>query len=178
MRVWRMDADSETGAGKRAMATGRLATLYRPFTLGGSKAGVAPDRLIFAPRLPKAEHLERHRLADVFLDTFIVNAHTTASDALWAGLPVLTLPGRNFQARVCISLLSALGLQGWVVSDEKEYEKQAVELAHDPEQPREWRARLAEHCRSYPLFSTEYFAKQIEQSFLAMWHEHAQNNHK
>jgi predicted O-linked N-acetylglucosamine transferase (SPINDLY family) len=135
------------------------------------KQGVAPERLIFAPRLPKAEHLERHRLADVFLDTFIVNAHTSASDALWAGLPVLTRPGVNFQSRVCASLLVALGLQEWIVNNDDEYENRAVELAHDGNRLQEWRVRLAEHCTTYPLFATERFARQIEQSFLVIWQQ-------
>ncbi|MCP5159595.1 MAG: hypothetical protein H6974_00450 [Gammaproteobacteria bacterium] len=139
------------------------------------RQGVAPERLIFAPRLPKAEHLERHRLADLFLDTFIYNAHTTASDALWAGLPVLTRPGLNFQSRVCTSLLSTLGLQEWVVKDNDEYKRQAIALARDQGRLQEWRARLAEHRTTYPLFSTECFARQIEQSFLAMWDGHVRS---
>ena len=72
--------------------------------------GINPERLVFADRLPLAEHLARHRLADLFLDTLPYNAHTTASDALWAGLPVLTCPGRSFAARVAASLLEAVSL--------------------------------------------------------------------
>ena len=74
--------------------------------------GVAAERLVFAPRMPLPEHLARHRLADLFLDTFPVNAHTTASDALWAGCPVLTLAGETFVSRVAGSLLRAVGLAG------------------------------------------------------------------
>jgi predicted O-linked N-acetylglucosamine transferase (SPINDLY family) len=124
--------------------------------------------LIFAPRLPKAEHLERHRLADVFLDTFIVNAHTSASDALWAGLPILTQPGKNFQSRVCSSLLIELGLLDWIAENDDEYERRAVELAQDADRLREWRERLAKHRVTTPLFATKRFAKLIEQSFLAI----------
>jgi predicted O-linked N-acetylglucosamine transferase (SPINDLY family) len=138
-----------------------------------SARSIAPERLVFALRLPKAEHLARHRLADVFLDTFIVNAHTTASDALWAGLPVVTCGGVNFQSRVCTSLLSALGLQKWVARDQQEYQKLAVALAHDPSRLRDFKAQLTEHRATHPLFMTERFVRQFEQSLMALWMQRA-----
>jgi predicted O-linked N-acetylglucosamine transferase (SPINDLY family) len=84
--------------------------------------GIAPDRLIFAGKLPQAEHLARLRHADLFLDSFNVNAHTTASDALWAGLPLVTLAGRQFAARVGASLLTAIGLPELIATDEEQYQ--------------------------------------------------------
>ncbi|MDS4027765.1 MAG: glycosyltransferase [Candidatus Contendobacter sp.] len=134
--------------------------------------GVDPARLVFAPRLSKAEHLERHRLADLFLDTFIVNAHTTASDALWAGLPVVTLRGEAFQSRVCASLLTALGLSELIVDCEANYEALAVELAHASARLGELRARLEEQRLTRPLFDTDGFARNLERAFQAMWSDH------
>ena len=134
--------------------------------------GVDPARLVFAPRLPKAEHLERHRLADLFLDTFIVNAHTTASDALWAGLPVVTRCGETFQSRVCASLLTALGLSELIADCGADYEALAVELARAPERLRELRARLGERRLTRPLFDTNGFVRNLERAFQAIWSDH------
>ena len=91
-----------------------------------------PARLIFAGFLPLDEHLARHRLADLFLDTWPYNAHTTASDALWAGLPVLTRTGQSFASRVAASLLTALGLPGLITGSSEDYETLAIALANDP----------------------------------------------
>ena len=133
--------------------------------------GVDPARLVFAPRLPKAEHLERHRLADLFLDTVVVNAHTTASDALWTGLPVLTLRGETFQSRVCASLLTALGLLELIVDSAAQYEALAVDLAREPERLQAWRARLQAR-RGGPPFNTRGFVRGLERAFAAMWSLH------
>ena len=94
--------------------------------------GVAADRLVFAPRLDLDAHLARHRLADLFLDTFPVNAHTTASDALWAGLPLVTLPGETFVSRVAASLLAAVGLPELITDSLADYEALALKLATTP----------------------------------------------
>jgi predicted O-linked N-acetylglucosamine transferase (SPINDLY family) len=93
------------------------------------KRGVDPSRLIFAERMALPDHLARHRLADLFLDTVPFNAHTTASDALWAGLPVLTQIGSTFAGRVAASLLSAIGLTELITRSREEYEATAIELA-------------------------------------------------
>ncbi|MFO1420113.1 MAG: glycosyltransferase [Candidatus Competibacteraceae bacterium] len=135
--------------------------------------GVEPERLVFGPRLPKPEHLERHRWADLFLDTFVYDAHTTASDALWAGVPVLTRPGTTFQSRVCASLLNALGLNELIVADDRAYENLALELARAPDRLRTMRARLRVRSRAGPPFATECFVRQLEQAFEAMWASHA-----
>lgn len=135
-------------------------------------AGVDPKRLVFAPRLPKVEHLERHQLADVFLDTFTVNAHTTASDALWAGVPVLTRLGFTFQSRVCGSLLSALGLQELVVDNDPAFEETAVRLAADSGRLQELRRQLNASRRVNLPFATEQFARQLEEIYRELWRCH------
>ncbi len=106
-----------------------------------SARGVAPERLVFAPRLPLSEHLARHRLADLFLDTLPYNAHTTASDALWAGLPVLTCAGSTFAGRVAGSLLRAVGLDELITTSLEEYEALALRLVRDTELMGRFRAR-------------------------------------
>lgn len=131
--------------------------------------GIDPARLFFAPRLPKAEHLRRHRLADLYLDTFVVNAHTTASDALWAGLPILTLPGTTFQSRVCASLLTALGLMELVADHGEAYESLAVALAREPSRLRALREALAVRRLDSPPFTTVRFARQLERAFVVLW---------
>jgi protein O-GlcNAc transferase len=130
--------------------------------------GVAPERLIFAPPLPLALHLARHRLADLFLDTLPYNAHTTASDALWAGLPVLTCPGGTFAARVATSLLHAAGLPELAVDSPEAYEALALELAHDPRRLAELKEKLAAQRLTCPLFDDVRFARHMEAAFAAM----------
>lgn len=130
---------------------------------------VAPQRLVFAPRLPKAQHLERHRCADLFLDTFVINAHTSARDALWAGLPVLTKIGVNFQARVCSSLVATLGLPAAITEGADEYEEKALALAHDPSCLAEWRQHLAQQREWAQGSATQRFARQLEQRLLEVW---------
>lgn len=133
-----------------------------------SSRGVDPHRLVFAPRLPLAAHLARHRLADLFLDTVPVNAHTTASDALWAGLPLMTCAGRSFVARVAASLLSALGLAELITTDLKQYEVLALALARDPARLAELRRRLEAARLTAPLFDTARTCRQLETAYLTM----------
>ena len=132
------------------------------------RRGVDPQRLVFAPRLPLDEHLARHRLADLFLDTLPCNAHTTTSDALWAGLPVLTLLGKAFAGRVAASLLRAVGLPELVTATPAEYEARAIELANDANQLQALRQRLQANRASSPLFNATLFARHIEAAYLAM----------
>ncbi len=127
-----------------------------------ARAGVDPSRLVFAGKLPKAAHLARHACADLFLDTFTYNAHTTASDALWAGLPVLTVPGEGFAARVGGSLLSALGMAELVARDAAGYEALAVALARERAPLAALRVRLREALRRAPLFDTAGFTRDFE----------------
>jgi predicted O-linked N-acetylglucosamine transferase (SPINDLY family) len=131
--------------------------------------GVDPARLVFADRMPLAEHLARHRLADLFLDTLPYNAHTTASDALWAGLPVLTCQGTSFAARVASSLLNAVGLPELVTTSLADYEALALRLATDPRLIGELRARLAANRLTHPLFDTGRFCRHIEAAYTTMW---------
>lgn len=127
--------------------------------------GVAGERLIFAPRVSQADHLARQRVADLFLDTFVVNAHTSASDALWAGLPLLTLPGRQFAARVGASLLTAVGLPELIAKSEADYETRALELAQSPDALAKLRAKLGQNRLKTPLFDTQKFARDLEHAF-------------
>jgi len=132
-------------------------------------AGIAPERLVFAPRQPLAEHLARHRLADLFLDTLPYNAHTTASDALWSGLPVLTCRGDTFAGRVAASLLSAIGLPELITSSLDEYEALAAALATDPARLSALKQRLATNRDTEPLFDSERYARSLERAYEQMW---------
>ncbi|MDR6771346.1 tetratricopeptide repeat protein [Azospirillum sp. BE72] len=138
----------------------------------GEARGVEPHRLVFAKPLPHAEHLARHRLADLFLDTLPYNAHTTASDALWAGLPVLTRRGTTFAGRVAASLLRAAGLPELIVDGQEAYEDAAVALARSPERLRDLRQRLARNRPVCALFDTPRFTRHLEAAYRAMWEIH------
>jgi predicted O-linked N-acetylglucosamine transferase (SPINDLY family) len=131
--------------------------------------GLEPGRLIFAGRLPLDEHLARHRLADLFLDTWPYNAHTTASDALWAGLPVLTRTGQSFASRVAASLLNAVGLPGLITGSSAEYEALAIALAKDPARLSGIRKTLADNRASAPLFDGKLIARHLEAGYEAIW---------
>jgi len=134
--------------------------------------GVNPERLIFAKRLPLAEHLARHRLADLFLDTLPCNAHTTAGDALWAGLPILTCLGETFAGRVAASLLNAIGLPELIAATPEAYEQMAIDLATHPEKLAVIKRKLAENRLTTPLFDTKLFTKHIEAAYTAMYERH------
>jgi len=134
--------------------------------------GVAADRLVFAPRLTLADHLARHRCADLFLDTLPCNAHTTASDALWAGLPVVTCLGRTFAGRVAASLLHAVGLPELVARDLGGYETLALRLAADPDRLADTKERLSRARGGSALFDTDRFRRHIEAGYVEMWDRH------
>jgi len=127
--------------------------------------GVAPERLVFAERMALPEHLARQRAADLFLDTFPCNAHTTASDALWAGLPLLTLAGQAFASRVAASLLNAVGLPELVCRSLPEYQALAIGLALDESRLIKIRMRLNGNLLSSPLFDVERFSRSLEHKF-------------
>ncbi|WP_051767888.1 tetratricopeptide repeat protein [Sphingobium sp. DC-2] len=129
--------------------------------------GVDPARLVFAEKIPHADHLARHIHADLFLDTFVVNAHTTASDALWGGLPMLTVAGEQFASRVGASLLSALDMPDLIASSPDHYEAMALELAHSPEKLAALKARLAVNRTSSPLFDTTAHTRSLEAAYEA-----------
>ena len=133
---------------------------------------VTPERLVFAKRAEISEHLARHRLADLFLDTLPYNAHTTASDALWAGLPVLTCLGQTFPGRVAASLLNAIGLPELVTNSLDAYEALALELATNPKKLLALRQKLGANRSTRPLFDTALFTKHIESAYVSMWKRH------
>jgi predicted O-linked N-acetylglucosamine transferase (SPINDLY family) len=133
------------------------------------RRGVSADRLVFAPQLPLARHLARYRVADLFLDTFPCGGHTTASDALWAGLPVLTRLGESFAARVAASLLTAIGLPELITSSAAQYEALAVELATDPLRLAAMRKKLALNRPTAPLFDTPRFTRDLEQGYVLVY---------
>ena len=130
--------------------------------LEAQKRGVSPDRLVFAPRAAIEDHLSRHQHADLFLDTFNVNAHTTATDSLWAGLPVLTLQGEQFAARVASSLLDAVGMPELITKSEQEYEGMALQIATDANFLKRLKAKLRDAKGKKPLFDTEAYARAFE----------------
>lgn len=130
--------------------------------------GVEPDRLVFAPRMAAAEHLARHRLADVFLDTLPYNARTTASDALWAGLPVVTCRGEAFAARVAASLLSAVGLPELVTENLAAYEALALRLARDVAHRETLRRTLERNRSVFPLFDSRRFCRHLVSAYVVM----------
>ena len=151
--LWLLDANPLARANSAREATAR---------------GVTPERLVFAPRRPVAEHLARHRLADLFLDTLPYNAHVTTSDALWAGLPVVTCAGNTFAGRVAGSLLRAIGLEELVTTSLDEYEALALRLAGDPDLLRQLRTRLEQNRQTQPLFDTARITRHLEAAYQQM----------
>lgn len=135
-------------------------------------AGIAAARIVFAGRLPPAEHLARHRCADLFLDTLPYNAHTTASDALWTGLPLLTCRGATFAGRVAASLLKAIELPELVTTSLADYEATAVALARDPARLAALREQLAANRLSTPLFDTAAITRSLEAAYGTMIERH------
>ncbi len=133
-----------------------------------ARHGVQADRLVFAKRMPLDEHLARHRLADLFLDTLPYNAHTTASDALWTGLPVLTCLGTTFAGRVAASLLDAMAMPELVKRSIADYEATAITMALESEQLAKVRRKLEHHRPSTPLFDTGLFASRLEAAYQAI----------
>ena len=134
-----------------------------------SERGIAPERLVFADKLANPEHLARYPLADLFLDTTPYGAHTTASDALWMGVPVLTLSGRSFASRVCGSLLRAAGLPELICTSPEEYVDRAVALGRDKTMMRQYRERLLAARDTSVLFDTALLVRRLEELYATMW---------
>lgn len=158
--LWLLDDNEAATRNLRRQATAR---------------GVHADRLVFAPRVPLAAHLARYPLADLFLDTLPCNAHTTASDALWSGVPVLTCPGAAFAGRVAASLLEAAGLPEGIAGNLQQYEALALSLAADPGRLGALRARLAAQRQTSPLFDAERYRRGLEAAYTLMW-QRAENH--
>lgn len=155
--LWLLDADTGTCQRLRDYAEQR---------------GIAAGRIIFAVRLPLSQHLARHTLADLFLDTFPYGAHTTASDCLWMGTPILTLSGRSFASRVCGSLVRSAGLPELVCLDADAYVQRAVALGHDRTTLSSYRVRLLAARDTCVLFDTPLLVRRLEELYQSMWHEH------
>ena len=134
--------------------------------------GINPDRIIFGVRLPRPDYLARFRVADLFLDSFPYNAGTTGSDALWAGLPILTYAGESFASRIAASLLTSIGLPELIATSQQDYENLAIELAINPEKLRRIRAKLAQGRLTSPLFNSQLFARTIEAAYQTMYNRH------
>lgn len=131
-----------------------------------SARGVDASRVFFVGRLPRSEYLSRYRIADLFLDTSPYNAGTTASDALWAGLPVLTFLGNTFSSRVCASLLTAIGLPSLICNSQNEYEELAITLGLDANRYDSIKGRLAENRLTTVLFDNNAFTKSFEEALI------------
>jgi predicted O-linked N-acetylglucosamine transferase (SPINDLY family) len=125
--------------------------------------------LVFADRIPADKHRARHQLADLFLDTLYYNAHTTASDALWAGLPVVTRMGATFASRVAGSLLHAVGLPELIAGSLEDYEKLALRLAKNPDLLGAMKSKFAKNRTTSPLFDTARYTRNIEAAYTRMW---------
>jgi predicted O-linked N-acetylglucosamine transferase (SPINDLY family) len=131
--------------------------------------GIAAERLIWADDLPLADHLARYRAADLFLDTTPYNAHATAADALWAGLPVLTMRGEAFAGRVAASLLQAVDMPELITDSLADYEALALALARDPARLAALKEKLARNIATTPLFDADRFTRDLEATYLRMW---------
>lgn len=156
--IWILDASDETNARVRHYA---------------AEYGVSPDRIVFAGRMGNPEHLARYALADLFLDTFPYGAHTSASDSLWMGVPLLTLPGRSFASRVCGSVLRAAGLDELICASPADYVGRAIELGQNPEKLADVKRRLAANRDSCVLFDTPLLVRSLEDLYREMWSDFA-----
>ncbi|MGI9481943.1 MAG: tetratricopeptide repeat protein, partial [Hyphomicrobiales bacterium] len=145
-------------------------------TKEAAKRGISDDRLIFADRVPVEDHIARHRLADLFLDTEICCAHTTASDALSTGLPIVTCTGQNFASRVAGSLLTALGMDELIANNLTEYEELVLKLARDPEKLEKVAKKLRKNVETSDLFKTDIFRRHLEQAYRTAWENHVKGN--
>jgi predicted O-linked N-acetylglucosamine transferase (SPINDLY family) len=154
--LWLLDTDATVIANLRREASAR---------------GVARDRLVFAPRVPLPEHLARHSVADLFLDTFPCNAHTTTNDALYTGLPVLTCAGETFASRVAGSHLHAIGLPELVTTSLDDYEALARRLALEPALLASHRDRLRAHRSTFPLFDMAAYTRAFDSLLWQAWED-------
>jgi predicted O-linked N-acetylglucosamine transferase (SPINDLY family) len=155
--LWLIDDNPDATANLRTEAT---------------RCQIEPSRLVFAKRLPLAEHLARHRAADLFVDTYPYNGHTTTSDALWAGLPVLTIMGESFASRVAASLLTAAGLPGLVTTTQASYEAKAIELATRTDRLQAIKHTLAGNRLTTSLFDSERYTRNLESAYVRIQERH------
>jgi predicted O-linked N-acetylglucosamine transferase (SPINDLY family) len=154
--LWLLGGDPDTDARLRTLA---------------EQSGVAPERLIMAKKKPNPEHLARYALADLFLDTFPYGAHTTAADAMWMGVPALTVPGLSFATRVCASVARSAGIGELVCADKETYVARAVDFGRSPDKIAPLRQRLLEGRQSSLLFDTPKLVRDLEDLYRGMWRE-------
>ena len=140
------------------------------------KRGVDPSRIIFAEYLSMEEHLARYALADIFLDTFNYNAHTTACDSLWAGTPIVTKSGKSFVSRVAGSLLTAIDIPELITNSELEYENLILKLASSPDNLKKIKQKLHENISIKPLFDTKKYTHYLETAFIKAFTNHSSGN--
>ncbi|MBG1232604.1 glycosyl transferase [Aestuariivirga litoralis] len=159
--LWLLDSVAETHARLKAIAT---------------KLGVDENRLCFAPKRPNPLHLARYQLADLFLDTFPYGAHTTSSDAMWVGTPVLTMPGQSFASRVCASLVRAAGTPELIVPDLATYIATATRLGLNPSEVQDFKVRLRASRDLCVLFDTNLLVSSLESLYDQMWEDFASGN--
>ena len=133
------------------------------------KRGISSERLVFGEHLEPDEYLARYKICDLFLDTFPYNAGTTASDALWAGLPVLTMMGESFASRMAASLLTAIDLPELITSSQEQYEALAIELATNPAKLKALKTKLESNRLTAPLFDTPRFTKHLEEAYTKIY---------
>ena len=154
------------------MIKGNNPTVKKHLKKEALKKGITSDRLVFADRMPLTDHLARLKLADLFIDTMPYNAHTTASDALWVGLPFITLCGNTFSSRVGASMLNALELNEMITLTDKDFENLAIELANNPKKLQLIKNKLNNNKISKPLFNTKLFTKNIEKAYSIIYEKY------
>jgi predicted O-linked N-acetylglucosamine transferase (SPINDLY family) len=168
--IWMRLLSKVPGSVLWLMSRGELA--QRNLRKEAQARGVDPSRLVFAGRVPLVEdHLARYRQADIFLDTHPYNAHTTAADALMAGLPVVTYMGNSFPSRVAGSLLHAIGVPELATHSLQDYEALSLRLALEPERLAELKAKIAANDASHPFLDTTGFCFHLEAAYMAMWRQ-------
>src|SRR5690242_5072334 len=152
--LWLLSATNETNERLRQAA---------------AASGIAPERIVFAPKLPNPEHLARYPLADLFLDSSPYGAHTTAADSLWMGVPIVTFTGKTFPARVCASVVRAAGVPELACPSPEAYVAKAIELGHNPEKLAALKQKLVTERDSSVLFDTPRFVRNLEDLYRQMW---------
>ncbi|MEK9971699.1 MAG: O-linked N-acetylglucosamine transferase [Ferrovibrio sp.] len=144
---------------------------HQTLRAAATERGISPERIVFAGKQPNPKHLARYPLADLFLDTFPYGAHTTASDALWMGVPVLTFSGRGFASRVCGSLVNSVGMPEMICDSPEDYERKAIALGNDRDALKRCREKLAKIRDTSVLFDMNSHVKALEQLYRQMWQD-------
>ena len=136
---------------------------------------IDPERIVFCKRTSSKEHIKRYQLADLFLDTFPYGAHTTANEALFSGLPIVTIIGQSFQSRVCSSLLKTVGLKELITNSYEEYENLAVNIAKNPKKLQSLKDILKINIKDSPLFKSNFYTENLEKAYINIYERHNNN---